>query len=218
MSVRFRLGSAMDFDHSYSSPIPGKSDSSWPTVYQLAGIGSVIAAWNWLDLAIESLLATLTKSDEMLVQALTEDLSQDNRLKALRRLAITWERIGRLNDEHKALFAEIRRIVKDVAQAKVLRNKIAHGLWIRNDDEAMYRWKHHVAPIASNESFGEHVTVSELLDFSKQVGGLAGRAAVVEIASRDLPPFPGPLSSSRGMPPVPGLASLLAPHRLRGEP
>ena len=207
----------MAFDPSHPSPIPGMPDTSWPTINQLAGIGSVLAAWSWLDLGIEALLATLTKSDEMLVQALTEDLSADNRLKALRRLAITWERVGRPTDEEKALLSEIRDIAKEVIRHKALRNKVAHGLWMRTDDEKMYRWRHHVAPLLSTESHGEHLTVSELLEFTKEIGSLAGRANAAEMAARNLPPFPSPLSSHK-MPPLPGLASLLAPHRLRGAP
>jgi hypothetical protein len=204
----------MAFDPSHPSPIPGKSDSSWPTINQLAGIGSVIATWSWLDLGIESLLATLTKGDEMLVQALTEDLSADNRLKALRRLAITWEWMGRPTAEQTELLSEIRDIAKEVTRRKALRNKIAHGLWMRTDDEKMYRWRHHVAPLLTTESKGEVLTISQLLEFSNEIGQLARRASDAEMAARSLPPFPSP-SALQGMPPVPGLASLLGPYLRR---
>lgn len=204
----------MTFDPTHGSPIPGVSNTSWPTINQAAAIGSVVVAWNWLDLALETLLATLTKSDEMLTQALTEDLSPDNRLKALRRLALTWQRVAPLDQAQVALVEEIRAISKEVASLKSERNRVAHGLWMRSDDETMFRWKHHIAPVAEQERTSEHKKTSDLLGLTEQIGQLAGRAAAAELIARDLPAFPVPTSGLK-TPNIPGLDSLLGSYRLR---
>jgi hypothetical protein len=208
----------MTFDPSHPSPVPGITDTAWPTINQLAAIGSVSAAWSWLDLGIEALLARLIEGDEMLAQALTEDLSPDNRLKALRRLVVTWERVVRnLTDDHRAVLAEVREIVTWVARNKGKRNEIIHWVWMRTDDEKLYGWKHRMMPTTQAERPNRYMTKTEILEFSREIGAMAGRVGAAELAARQLPPFPKPPSWT-GTPDWPILASLFGPYQLREEP
>jgi hypothetical protein len=196
--------------------VPGVSNSSWPTINQLAGIGSVVVAWSWLELAVESLLTALVQSDDMLSQALTENLSPDHRLSALVRLAKTWERMVRkLTDEQRALLVEIRDLAKLVAKYKGERNKTAHWIWLRQDDTKMFGWKHHVMPTEPHAGPNAHKTTEDLLESSKVIGEVAHRVANAELAARNLPLWPG---ASRHILNVPGLASLPGPYLIREEP
>lgn len=209
----------MPFDPHEPSPIPGQSDSAWPTIDQLAAIGSVVVAWSWLQLGIEHLMATLVQGDDMLVQALTEDLSPDNRLVALKRLMTTWERAApNLSDEHRVAITAGRDVVKWVAANKGKRNKIAHWIWARFDDEQLFGWKHHTMPREKGKD-GPHekMTKAELRDFARDIGDQEGRVAEVQRVLKTLPAWPS-APSSRETPPVPGLESLLSPYRRREWP
>lgn len=206
----------MPFDDFDPSPILSLPDSAWPTNKQLAAIGSVAVVWNWLDLAIENIIATLTKGDEMLVQALTEDLSPDNRLKAIRRLVTTWEIVVKLDENHRQILQEIGKIVTEVKKFKTDCNRFIYGIWNRVDDETMFRWKHHTAPRNGDHGLYENFTKDDLVTFSVAVGQLVARANAAEVAARSLPPFPAPRSSSE-LPSIPGLSSLLAPYRRRED-
>lgn len=191
----------------------------WLTNKQLAAIGSVVAVWSWLDLEIENLMATLAQGDAMLIQALTEDLSPDNRLNALRRLITTWERAcPTLSEEHKAAFAKAREVIRWVAANKARRNRIAHSLWSRTDDETMFGWKHHIMPRDSGKvgSF-EKITTSEITAFSKEIGRQQANLSLAMQVLKLLPVWPSP-TSLPGIPDVPGLESLLSSHLRREWP
>lgn len=206
----------MPFDPSTPSPIASIPDTSWPTIRQLAAIGAVSTTWSWLDMGIETLICTLTESDEMLGQALTQDLSPDNRLKALRRLTTTWERmVLGMTKPQTELLADIRSCVSWVAKNKTTRNKVVHSLWMRSDDEKLFGWKHHIAPVTAKESSSVSITVSEILNFSIEIGQMVVRLGELELAARELPPFPKP---SRAIPLTPALDSLLGPYRSREAP
>ncbi|MCW3796312.1 hypothetical protein OMW55_00610 [Sphingomonas sp. BN140010] len=195
----------------------GIPSTAWPTINQLAAIGSVAATWSWLDLSLEGILAKLVHSDEMLAQALTEDLSPDNRLKALRRLTRTWEQVHPdLTDAHKAQFDEVREIVKWVAANKARRNEIVHWLWLRRDDARLFGWKHRVTPAIPSEARASKLADYEsFLEFSREIGSMADRAAETERALSDLPPWPKP-TALPGTPLSPAVGSLLSPYRRRG--
>jgi len=151
----------------------------------------------------------------MLGQALTENLSPDNRLAALRRLLTTWERMVHLTLDQKALIAECRELIKWIAQNKAKRNRIAHWIWLRSTDAELFGWKHHIMPTDDKERPNETINKSDILEFSREIGQIAGRVAAAELQARMLPPFP---KSSPGMLNVPGLASLLGPYLHREEP
>ena len=206
----------MAFDPSHTCPIERLPPTSWPTINQLAAIGSVVATWCWLEHALESLLATFIQSDVMLTQSLTEDLSVDNRLKAAKRLITTWEWVtGLPSDEHKSLFDELKLLLKWVATNKARRNQIAHRLWVRSDDAEMFGWKHHQAPADIGVRPSATITVTDLLAFSAEIGAIANRLSQAELCARTLPRLP-PLSQQTLE--VPGLASLLDPYRSRSTP
>ena len=207
----------MPYDPSEPSPIPGLPDTSWPTNDQLSGIGAVAATWAWLEMALEELLCTLSRTDEALSQTLTGDLSPDNRIKALRRLATTWERLlGSRAGEHADLLSEVRAIAKWLADNKARRNGIVHTIWMRTDDASMFGWKHLTTPYVADEpERGKALTRSDALAFSREIGEMVARLNKAERASRSLPALPPP---SPGMPMLPGLASLLGPYRRREEP
>jgi hypothetical protein len=203
----------MAFDPFHPHPVPGMPNSSWLTVNQLASIGSVVAAWSWMDLAFEALLSTLIQTDDMLGQSLTEDLSPDYRIKAARRLVKTWETAIRApNESQSGLFTEIREITKWIATNKGRRNQIAHWIWLRSDDENMFGWKHHVMFASENERPSGEITKTEIMEFSKEIGLIAGRLGAAELEARNLPTWPQPTHEPL---PLPGLSSLLAPYKGR---
>ena len=208
----------MPYDPSEPSPIPRLPDTSWPTDNQLSGIGAVAATWSWLEMALEALLCTLSQGDEALTQALTGDLSADNRIKALKRLATTWERLLAARDHDFApLLAEVNSIAKWLAANKARRNQIVHTIWLRDTDAKMFGWKHHTMPLAAADFSGRHInlTRADALKFSREIGSVVGRLYAAELAARALPVLQ---DTSPDMPPLPGLASLLAPHRIRRVP
>lgn len=206
----------MPFDPSEPSPIPGLPNTSWPTNDQLSGIGAVAATWSWLEMALECLLCALTRTDEALSQAFTGDLSPDNRVKALRRLVTTWERIlGPKAEPFAPLFAELREFAQWFARSKDRRNRIVHTLWMRADDSEMFGWKHKTMPQDGHEPMGGPLTREDSIAFSREVGAWVARLNAAERACLSLPVLPPP---SPDMLYLPGLASLLAPHRRRGVP
>jgi hypothetical protein len=206
----------MAFDPSQPSPIVTIPDTSWHTINQQAAIGSVVAAWSWLDMGVQALLARLTQTDDMLVQALTEDLSIDNRLKALRRLVRTWEHftVGTEPDRVE-LWNEIRAIAVWIAKNKGTRNEIAHWTWLRQDDATMFGWKHHLSPALKDERPSRQSSTTEMLQFSSAIGVIVARLENAVVAARALPAWHEP---SLETPLTLGLASLLRPYVRRGGP
>lgn len=201
----------MPYDPSEPSPIPGLPDTAWPTNDQLSGIGAVAATWSWLEMALESLLCALTRTDDALSQSFTGDLSPDNRVKALRRLVTTWELIlGAKAEPFAPLFAELREFAQWFAKRKAERNRIVHTLWMRTDDSRMFGWKHKTMPHDGVEAFGGSITRAETIAFSQEVGAWVARLNAAEKACHSLPVLPPP---SPDMLFLPGLASLLAPYR-----
>lgn len=206
----------MSYDPTEPSPIPGLPNTSWPTNDQLSGVGAVAATWSWLEMALETLLCALSRSDEALSQAFTTDLSPDNRVKALRRLVTTWERIlGTETERFSVVFTELREFAQWYAKNKTRRNQIVHTLWMRRDDTVMFGWKHKTMPQEGSEVHGGSLTRGEAIEFSQEVGGWVARLNAAEIACHSLPVLPPP---SPDMLYLPGLASLLAPYRLPKVP
>lgn len=201
------------FDPHDPHPVPGMPNSSWLTVNQLASIGSVVAAWSWMDLALESLLSTLVQSDDFLSQALTEDLGPDNRLKATKRLVRAWQQALLDPTERQIrLFEEVLELTKWIAANNGKRNQIAHWIWVRSDDEKMFGWKHHVVAAPDNARPNSEITKSSIIDFSKEIGIAAGRLAAVERVARDLPPWP---HAKRVEIDLLGFDSLISPYIMR---
>lgn len=205
----------MPFDPSEPSPIPTLPNTSWPTDNQLSGIGAVAVVWSWLEMALETLLCTLSQSDEALTQALTADLGADNRIKALRRLATTWERILR-PDQHAPLIVELRSIAVWLARNKSRRNTIVHSLWIRNTDAAMFGWKHSTMPVGDDHlETSSTLSRDDALAFAREAGAIVGRLLDAERAARSLPVLRAPSPDTQ----LPlGVASLLGPLRNREVP
>lgn len=181
----------MTFDPHWRSPLQGLPDSAWPTINQLAAIGTVVNAWSWLDLAVQNLLCRLVQSATHLSQTLTEDLSPDNRIKALRRLAHTLDSVFlNITGEQAAAIAEIDAVAKWMAANKAKRNNIAHYLWLRNTDEKMFGWKYSLA-IRDDHSRPELMLAwRDLVTFSEEIGAMITRVDAVEKVVRNWPDWP----------------------------
>ena len=111
---------------------------SRPTNQQLEAIGRIAANWAVLEYALETLLCRLVMAPDFPILSLTNNLSIDNRLEALRNL------IAMHRDRYDAKIIPIEaldqlsEIRTGIARAKGKRNKIVHYVWFRNSDKKMF--------------------------------------------------------------------------------
>ncbi len=118
--------------------MPFHSTYSTPTARQLEAIGGVAANWALLEYALEILLSRLAMAPGFPALALTNNLSIDNRLAALRNL------IAMHRDRYSARIIPIESLTElselrtGIARIKGKRNKIIHYVWFRQTDEKMF--------------------------------------------------------------------------------
>lgn len=177
----------MAFDPRGPSPIQSLPDSTWLTYRQLSAIGAVVATWSWLELQMESALEKLVQSPSHLSQALTIDLGPDNRIKAIKRLTATWR--AAMQGKNEQLFDEIEDWAKWISKNKTERNIVAHYIWFRANDAEMFGFKYHTQP-KSGATPTAAKTVTEIEDFSDEIGKRVVQGNVIVSKLREFPDWP----------------------------
>jgi hypothetical protein len=148
-----------------------------PNHAQYEAIGRVAANWSVVEFALETILARLACAPDYPALALTNDLSMDNRLTAMRNLV----EIHRINYSN-ALIAEewlaaLDTIRPEISKAKDRRNKVIHLVWMRVDDKTIFgtKFKGKPAGNALREPYQLRATVDELREFAANLDDLADR-------------------------------------------
>jgi hypothetical protein len=134
----------------------------------MIGIGSVVTAWSFLETANEIVLYILAQTPDTLGQALTDGLSADHRIKALKRLCDTW--LVSLKEERvEAITAinETRKLVNWQERAKVKRNKIVHHIWHRMSDDEMLGRRFSTKPVQADKLYTERFIAMKTHELSK---------------------------------------------------
>lgn len=183
----------MPFDPYYSSPKGWMPESAGLTVNQLASIGFVMSTWEALESIFQNVLFVLAQSPDSLGQALTEDLSADNRSKALKRLCSSWKLVlGDGYEKQIAALDGLDNVRKWIDANKGKRNQIAHWNWLRVDDKNMFAFKMHLKPttLADNAPTGIHTTHDDLFAFGGEIGSMASELIGLLSVLDQLPPWP----------------------------
>ncbi len=105
---------------------------------QCEAIGRVALHWSLLEYALERILVRLAFAPDFPGMALTNDLSINNRLVALKSLTD----IHRYRYDPSILseqqLQELDDIRKQITKLKDRRNRIVHYVWFRRDDQKMF--------------------------------------------------------------------------------
>jgi hypothetical protein len=192
----------MPFEPNFPPPKKWAPEGAGLTHRQLAAIGAVITTWALLEATVQQMLFTLAQSPSWLGQALTEDLGPDHRLKALRRLLRTWERLLGYNDGHEAELEKVhsaRALAIWIEKNKDRRNRVAHWLWNRASDEEMYAFKYTLKGGGSGVGLEEaglwiETTADELMSFAEEIRAKVDAIAMSVEDLRTLPTWPERLS------------------------
>jgi hypothetical protein len=157
--------------------MPFHTTYSRPTAAQYEAIGRVAANWSIVEFAVETILARLACAPDFPARALTNDLSMDNRLTAMRNFIATHRlRYGNQLIGEKSL-GKLNAVPTAVAKAKELRNRILHLIWFRTDDERMFGTKFKGKPPSGKplEPYELKLTVSKLNKFAAELDDLGTR-------------------------------------------
>lgn len=183
----------MAFEPYYSPPKGWMPESAGLTVNQLASIGFVISTWAALESIFQNVLFVLAQSPDSLGQALTEDLSPDNRSKALKRLCSSWKLVlGEGYESQIEALDRLDNVRKWIDSNKGKRNQIAHWNWLRVDDSSMFAFKMHLKPtnLAGNAPTGIQTTHDDLFAFGGEIGGKASELMEIISVLEELPAWP----------------------------
>ncbi|MCR5880194.1 hypothetical protein [Phenylobacterium sp. J367] len=109
-----------------------------PTPTQYALLGEAVVDWSIIDLLVESLLARLVRAPDFPMLAITKRLGADARNAALQALAEMHEqRYGGRALPSEAV-AKVALIRKRLEALKPFRNRVAHWIWMRQSDDALF--------------------------------------------------------------------------------
>lgn len=183
----------MSFDPFFRQPDGWFPEAAGLTVTQLAGVGFVVTTWAALESVYQHTLFVLAQSPDPLGQALTEDLSPDNRSKALKRLCSTWKMVLKEGFEEQIEAVEsAEKIAKWIDTNKSKRNQIAHWNWLREDDSNMFGFKFHLKPMdgSENRTTGIRISNDELYKFAIDISSRASDLIKIGPALEKLPPWP----------------------------
>lgn len=147
-----------------------------PTAEQYEAIGRIAAHWSFVEFELERLLIRLAQAPDFPGLALTNDLSIDNRLKALKNLADMNARRyspARIPDEMKET---IDQLAKEIACRKDGRNRFVHYIWLRQSDDKMFGTKFKGRQARGTDE-GSYLlsSNSELMTLADELEGLANR-------------------------------------------
>lgn len=183
----------MQFESSFTPPTGWAPESAGLTVTQLAAIGFVMTTWATLETIYQHTLFVLAQSPDMLGQALTEDLSPDNRSKAMKRLCASWKlALGDRFPEQTEALDKALEITKWIDTNKAERNHLAHWNWLRNDDESMFGFKYHLKPVdlSDNRPRGALRKHEDVFKFGTEIARQAGALLELQPAFDALPSWP----------------------------
>lgn len=169
------------------------------TEQQACALADVITEWSVLEIGLQKALCVLAQAPLALGQALTEDLGPDNRIKALKRLAHTWQGVSRRlepSETERIALAECLMLATWITQVKGRRNQIAHWSWFRSSEEELFGFKYRTRPIATyadqkNLPQTDIIeTVTGLKEFAGQINFAAERLHRAADALQKLPTWP----------------------------
>jgi hypothetical protein len=155
-----------------------------------------IQAWAAVDTFIEKLICRLAKAPLSLGQAVTEDLGPDHRLKALRRLALSWRFALRPAEdwsEQRARIDEVSAFARWAAINKGSRNQLVHWHWGRINDAEISGYKHTMKPPAGPPGEPYKFVKVRMLDvemFTSEINAMSQRMYRIERKLLTLPAWP----------------------------
>ena len=158
----------MEFESRIDPPSLWASTYAGLTHSQMIGIGSVASTWTILEIATQQALCLLAQTPSALGQALTDDLSPDNRIKALKRLCDTWlAAFGDGREQEIAAIDETLAVCKWFERNKARRNQIVHYFWLRKSDDEMIGSKYSTKPMFADRVHRERYLVMKTTDLSE---------------------------------------------------
>ena len=115
-----------------------ETEYSRPTPTQYALLGEAVVDWSIIDLLVESLIARLARAPDFPMLAVTKRLGAEARNGALQALAEMHEQ--RYGGRILAVEAvsNIAKIRKQLQTMKPFRNRVAHWIWMRQTDDALF--------------------------------------------------------------------------------
>jgi hypothetical protein len=154
--------------------MPFHNAYSRPTAAQYEAIGRIAANWSIVEFAIESILARLARAPDFPALALTNDLSMDNRLTAMRNLIAAHRYRYACHLIPEELLAKLDSIPSEVSKAKELRNRITHLVWFRRSDTVLFGTKFKGKPPTGKRLEPHQLvkTVDELNEFADELNRL----------------------------------------------
>lgn len=112
---------------------------STPTQQQFAMLGELVSEWSIIDHCVTAVLARLAGTPDFLGLALTEKLGHVHRVAALRNLADMHERRYNGRKIPFDVLASVKYIAKQLDETKTPRNRTAHDIIVRVDDDTIFR-------------------------------------------------------------------------------
>jgi hypothetical protein len=151
------------------------------TEQQLASIGSVLTEWSVMDIQIQSILSMLAVSPLALGHFLVDDLSPDNRLKAIKELVKTHrENLGAIDlAKVEEWFGKLDSLTLWIKKNKGLRNQIAHWAWIKHTDEIIHGFK--FSPRNVSEFNHVELSLDDLKKFAENIRENATLAILISL-------------------------------------
>jgi hypothetical protein len=178
----------------FTPPQGGPPQGVGLNVNHLRAIALVMTSWATLESALEQHLYLLAQAPPSLGQALTENLGPDHRLKALRRLVKSWERILQGYEEYTDILASVRKTEEYgnwIRVHKDQRNKVAHWHWLGITEQEMVAFKYTLRPGASTTSDNwVRASPDDLIDFATEASDLASQMFALVPSLEKLPPLP----------------------------
>lgn len=112
-----------------------------PTEAQYALLGKIVAEWALIENLLSMALARLALAPDFPAIALTEKLSYHHRLRAMKQLLDLHE--GRYHNRYLDIgaIASGRTIAKKLEGWRHERNTIAHAIWMRSGNDALFAFE-----------------------------------------------------------------------------
>ena len=101
-------------------------------------IGEVTSEWAIVERGVETALARLALAPDFHALALTNDLTVNNRLRAMKNLIDMHQRRYVPPQFNKAALQQLTILGNQIGTKKEMRNKIAHWVWTRRDDHTIF--------------------------------------------------------------------------------
>lgn len=111
---------------------------SVPTDEQFALLGKSVTAWGIIDHQTTILLSRLAAAPDFLGLALTDDLGFAPRLKAIKNLVDIHRRRYQAPRITESALAQADDVVRLLDASKQERNRIAHAIWMRYDEDQLF--------------------------------------------------------------------------------